>query len=71
MHRSAFITSVRFRALGNAYAAVPGDRSWEETTSNLYRNGGLAITTAHMTAHFAVGESLVGTERAFAVKCNC
>jgi D-proline reductase (dithiol) PrdB len=48
-----------------------GDRSWEETTSNLYRNGGLAITSAHMAAHAAVGESLVGKERAFAVKCNC
>jgi hypothetical protein len=24
-----------------------------------------------MAAHAAVGESLVGKERAFAVKCNC
>jgi hypothetical protein len=37
----------------------------------LYRNGGLAISAAHMAAHAAVGESLVGKERAFAVKCNC
>lgn len=39
-----------------------GDRASEETTSNLYRNGGLAITPAHMAAHAAVGESLVGKE---------
>jgi D-proline reductase (dithiol) PrdB len=48
-----------------------GDRSWETITDDLYRNGGLAITSAHMAAHAAVGESLVGKERAFAVKCNC
>ena len=48
-----------------------GDRTWEETTNDLYRNGGLAITASHMAAHAAVGESLVGRERAFAVKCNC
>jgi hypothetical protein len=51
--------------------SADGDRSWEETTDNLYRNGGLAITSAHMAAHAAVGESLVGKERAFAMKCNC
>ncbi len=48
-----------------------GDRTWETTTDNLYRNGGLAITSAHMAAHAAVGESLIGKEREFAVKCNC
>jgi D-proline reductase (dithiol) PrdB len=48
-----------------------GDRGWEHTTDELYRNGGLAITARHMDAHALVGESLVGHERAFAVKCNC
>ena len=48
-----------------------GDRSWETTTDDLYRNGGLAIASAHMAAHAAVGESLVGQERAFAIRCNC
>jgi len=51
--------------------SADGDRSWETTTDNLYRNGGLAITSAHMAAHAAVGENLVGQERAFAIKCNC
>jgi D-proline reductase (dithiol) PrdB len=48
-----------------------GDRSWEDVTDELYRTGGLAITASHMAAHAAVGESLVGRERAFALKCNC
>jgi hypothetical protein len=51
--------------------SADGDRSWERITDDLYRNGGLAITSAHMAAHAAVGENLVGQERAFAVKCNC
>jgi D-proline reductase (dithiol) PrdB len=48
-----------------------GDRSWETVTDDLYRNGGLAITASHMAAHASVGESLIGRERAFAIKCNC
>jgi D-proline reductase (dithiol) PrdB len=48
-----------------------GDRGWETITDDLYRNGGLAITAAHMAAHADVGESLLGRERAFAIKCNC
>jgi len=58
------------RTLPFAWSA-DGDRSWEGITDDLYRNGGLAVTAAHMAAHAAVGESLVGRERAFAVKCNC
>jgi hypothetical protein len=42
--------------------SADGDRSWEETTSNLYRNGGLAITSARMAAHAAwVNRSWEGT----------
>jgi D-proline reductase (dithiol) PrdB len=48
-----------------------GSRDWERITDDLYRNGGLAITAAHMAAHAAVGESLLGNERAFAIRCNC
>lgn len=48
-----------------------GDRDWERVTDDLYRNGGLKITDRHMDAHAAVGESLVGNERAFAIRCNC
>ena len=47
------------------------DRGKRANQHPFYRDGGLAITSAHMDAHAAVGESLVGKERAFAVKCNC
>jgi D-proline reductase (dithiol) PrdB len=75
--RSVFALTPAFDAGAWAMKTLPhtwspdGDRSWETTTDDLYRNGGLAITAAHMAAHAAVGESLVGKERAFAVKCNC
>ncbi len=48
-----------------------GSRDWERATEDLYRNGGIKITDRHMAAHANVGESLLGNERAFAVKCNC
>lgn len=48
-----------------------GNRSWETEVDDLYRNGGLAITASHMAAHRAQGESLVGNERDFAIRCNC
>jgi D-proline reductase (dithiol) PrdB len=51
--------------------AVDGNRDWETATEELYRNGGLKITDRHMAAHANIGESLVGNERAFAIKCNC
>jgi D-proline reductase (dithiol) PrdB len=51
--------------------SAEGDRDWERVTDELYRNGGLAITARHMAAHANVGESLVGNEQAFAVRCNC
>jgi len=48
-----------------------GSRAWEEEVSDLYRNGGLKIVMEHRQAHHARGESLVGHEREFVVRCNC
>ncbi len=50
---------------------VDGNRDWEIATEELYRGGGIKITDRHMAAHASVGESLLGNERAFAIKCNC
>ncbi len=50
---------------------VDGNRDWEKATEDLYRGGGIKITDRHMAAHASVGESLLGNERAFALKCNC
>lgn len=50
---------------------VDGTRDWETATEELYRNGGFKVTDRHMAAHANVGESLLGNEHAFAVKCNC
>jgi len=46
-------------------------RAWEEEVNDLYRNGGLKIVMAHQDAHHDRGESLVGREREFAIRCNC
>jgi D-proline reductase (dithiol) PrdB len=51
--------------------SADGNRDWEALTDDIYRSGGLTVTDRHMAAHGRVGESLVGNERAFAVKCNC
>ena len=48
-----------------------GSRAWEKEVSDLYRNGGLKIVMAHRDAHHQQGESLVGREREFAIRCNC
>lgn len=48
-----------------------GSRAWEQEVDDLYRNGGLKIVLAHREEHHARGESLVGRERAFAIRCNC
>jgi D-proline reductase (dithiol) PrdB len=48
-----------------------GSRAWEEEVSELYRNGGLKIVLAHRESHHQRGESLVGREREFAIRCNC
>jgi D-proline reductase (dithiol) PrdB len=50
---------------------VDGNRDWENATEELYRGGGIKITDRHMAAHASIGESLLGNERAFAIKCNC
>ena len=51
--------------------SLDGSRAWEEEVSELYRNGGLKIVMAHRDAHHEHGESLVGREREFAIRCNC
>lgn len=48
-----------------------GSRAWEREVDQLYRNGGIDTVIAHRAQHKARGESLVGRERAFAIKCNC
>jgi hypothetical protein len=51
--------------------SADGSRAWEQEVDNLYRNGGMDVVLKHMAAHKTQGESLVGREREFAVKCNC
>jgi D-proline reductase (dithiol) PrdB len=51
--------------------SADGSRAWEEEVSDLYRNGGLKIVMAHRDEHHKQGESLVGREREFAIRCNC
>ncbi|HVB34037.1 MAG TPA: hypothetical protein VNJ52_06670 [Patescibacteria group bacterium] len=48
-----------------------GSRAWEQEVEELYRKRGIEMVAAHRAAHRAKGESLVGRERAFSVKCNC
>lgn len=48
-----------------------GNRDWEKEVDALYRNGGMSIVLEHIRAHKSEGESLVGREREFAIKCNC
>jgi D-proline reductase (dithiol) PrdB len=48
-----------------------GSRAWEKEVDDLYRNGGMSVVLKHIQAHKAEGESLVGREQEFAVKCNC
>ena len=47
-----------------------GDRDWEERVRELYRKG-LGTVEAHVADHQAKGESLVGQEKEFAIRCNC
>jgi len=51
--------------------SADGNRAWEQEVDELYRNGGIDVVLHHREAHKARGESLVGRERAFAIKCNC
>jgi hypothetical protein len=48
-----------------------GDRAWEDTVRELYRRQ-LSIVRAHQASHArAGGESLVGREREFTIRCDC
>jgi len=47
-----------------------GSRAWEEELKKIYR-AGLRTVQAHVADHTARGESLVGQEKDFAVRCNC
>ncbi len=51
--------------------SADGSRAWEKEVDALYREGGINIAVQHGKAHETKGESLVGREREFAVKCNC
>jgi hypothetical protein len=48
-----------------------GSRNWESEIYDLYRRGGIGTVLAHHAEHRAKGESLVGRERDFVIKCNC
>ncbi len=47
-----------------------GSRGWEEELKELYRQG-LRTVQAHVAAHMTRGESLLGQEKEFALRCNC
>jgi D-proline reductase (dithiol) PrdB len=48
-----------------------GSRDWEKEVDGLYRDGGMSVVLRHQEAHKAKGESLVGREKEFAIRCNC
>lgn len=50
--------------------SADGSRNWEETVREMYRKG-VATVNAHVADHKARGESLLGREKEFAVRCNC
>ena len=50
--------------------SADGNRAWEEEVREVYRKG-LAIVSAHTADHRARGESLVGQEQQFTLRCNC
>jgi hypothetical protein len=47
-----------------------GSRAWEEEVREIYQKG-LAVVSAHTADHRARGESLVGQEQQFTLRCNC
>jgi hypothetical protein len=73
--RAALEAAPRFGAPWRI-AALPfhwfqdGRRDWEETVKELYRKG-LSTVSAHVADHQARGESLLGREQEFAIRCNC
>lgn len=50
--------------------SADGSRDWEERVRELYRSG-VGTVAAHVTDHQARGESLVGQEKDFVIRCNC
>ncbi len=47
-----------------------GSRAWEEELKEIYRHG-LRTVEAHVADHTGRGESLIGVEKEFAIRCNC
>ena len=47
-----------------------GRRDWEEEVKDLYRRG-FSTVARHVADHRALGESLLGQEREFSLRCNC
>ena len=48
--------------------AEDGDRSWEEMVKNIYRRDSAKLGRS---SDPQLGESLVGREQEFAIRCNC
>jgi hypothetical protein len=75
--RAAFAAAPAFREDAWAMHELPftwspdGSRAWEDEVAELYRTQGIAMVAAHQGAHARIGESLIGREREFAIKCNC
>jgi D-proline reductase (dithiol) PrdB len=47
-----------------------GSRDWEETVRELYRRE-VSTVARHTADHRARGESLLGREEAFTIRCHC
>jgi hypothetical protein len=47
-----------------------GSRAWEEELKTIYRQG-LQTVNAHVADHIRRGQSLVGREKEFVIRCNC
>lgn len=50
--------------------SADGNRDWEEVVKELYRPG-VGTVAAHVADHQARGESLLGRETEFTIRCNC
>ena len=50
--------------------SADGSREWEETVRELYRKG-LGTVERHVADHHARGQSLIGNEKEFTIRCNC
>ena len=51
--------------------SADGGRAWEKRVDALYREGGINLAVQHGKAQETKGESRVGSEHEFALKCNC